>query len=99
MNEQSPGLRAVEGQPAMDVAEGRKRVVIEGVQPELDCGRYPIKRTVGEAVVVEADDFTDGHDAIACRLLYRKEEAAEWTEVPLEPLANDRWRAKFTVSE
>jgi starch synthase (maltosyl-transferring) len=31
------------------------RVVIEGVEPELDGGRFPIKRTVGEEVVVRAD--------------------------------------------
>jgi starch synthase (maltosyl-transferring) len=51
--------------------EGRQRVVIEGVEPEIDGGQYPIKRTVGEKVVVEADAFTDGHDLISCLLLWR----------------------------
>ena len=32
---------------------GRERVVIEGIAPLVDCGRYPIKRTVGETVAVE----------------------------------------------
>ena len=83
---------------------GRQRVIIEGVEPEIDCGRYPIKRTVGEKVVVEADLFTDGHDAISCLLLYRPEgkpgsrAAVKWTEVPMEFLDNDRWRAEFTVT-
>ena len=54
--------------------EGRRRVVIEGVEPEIDCGRFPVKRVVGEKVVVEADAFTDGHDAITCRMLWRTED-------------------------
>ncbi len=79
--------------------EGRRRVAIEGVSPEIDCGRFPIKRTIGDRVVVEADIFTDGHDAISCLLLHRSERHPDWTETPLEPLGNDRWRGKFTVSE
>ena len=45
--------------------DGRKRVVIEGDYPEIDCGRFPIKRAVGERVNVEADIFSDGHDEVA----------------------------------
>jgi starch synthase (maltosyl-transferring) len=82
----------------MSVREGRKRVVIEGVRPEIDCGRFPIKRVVGEAVVVEADIFTDGHDAVAATLRCQKE-GSRWTEVPMEPLVNDRWRGEFPVME
>jgi starch synthase (maltosyl-transferring) len=83
---------------------GRQRVIIEGVEPEIDCGRFPIKRTVGETVVVEADLFTDGHDAIAAHLLHRPaprsaRAAVKWTEVAMEPLVNDRWRAEFTVTQ
>jgi starch synthase (maltosyl-transferring) len=74
-------------------------VVIEGVKPEIDAGRFPIKRTVGEKVVVEADIFADGHDAIACVLGYRKADAGEWDEVPMQPLTNDRWRGEFQVIE
>ncbi|MGH9360367.1 MAG: maltotransferase domain-containing protein, partial [Thermoanaerobaculia bacterium] len=79
--------------------DGRRRVVIEGVSPEIDGGRFPIKRVVGEWVVVEADAFADGHDALACRLLHRREADAEWSEAPMEALVNDRWRGAFRVSE
>src|SRR5258706_10161740 len=41
------------------------RVIIEGVTPEIDGGRFAIKRTRGESVLVEADIFADGHDAIS----------------------------------
>ncbi|NIM21918.1 MAG: DUF3416 domain-containing protein, partial [Candidatus Latescibacteria bacterium] len=47
----------------MGIEEGQRRVIIEGVKPEVDCGRFPIKRTMGEKVVVEADIFTDSHEA------------------------------------
>jgi len=77
---------------------GRQRVIIEGVEPEIDCGRFPIKRVVGERVVVEADAFTDGHDAITARLLWRPESAAQWSETAMEALPNDRWRAAFVVT-
>lgn len=76
-----------------------ERVTIEGVAPEIDFGNYPIKRAVGESVVVEADIFTDGHDALHASLLVREEKAGTWTELPMKFLLNDRWRADFTTSE
>ncbi len=78
-------------------AEGRRRVVIEGVSPQIDCGRFPIKRVLGEEVRVEADVFTDGHDQVACVLLVAPEGEAVWTEIPMGSTLNDRWRAAFTV--
>jgi starch synthase (maltosyl-transferring) len=83
----------------------RQRVVIEGVEPEIDCGRFPIKRVVGDRVTVEADAFADGHDAVCCVLLWRAESAADnpagavWRETPMQPLGNDRWRGSFGVAE
>jgi starch synthase (maltosyl-transferring) len=79
-------------------ATARQRVVIDRVRPEIDGGRFAIKRTVGEKVTVEADVFTDGHDALDCLLLYRDEHAAAWSEAPMEALGNDRFRAELTVS-
>jgi starch synthase (maltosyl-transferring) len=82
--------------------EGRQpviRVVIEGVTPEIDSGRFPAKRCVGDEVVVEADIFADGHDVLSAALLHRREGAANWAETLMEPLPNDRWRASFRVSE
>jgi starch synthase (maltosyl-transferring) len=73
--------------------------VIEGVQPEIDCGRFAIKRVEGERVVVEADIFADRTDALGAAVAYRREKDPDWTEVPMEPLANDRWRGAFTVTE
>lgn len=79
--------------------EGRSRVVIEAVKPEIDGGEYPIQRVTGERVVVEADIFADGHDVLAAHLLYRGPGDRNWRIVPMQMLVNDRWRAEFTVSK
>ncbi|TMB66362.1 MAG: alpha-1,4-glucan--maltose-1-phosphate maltosyltransferase [Deltaproteobacteria bacterium] len=79
--------------------EGRLRAVIEKVKPEIDGGRFPAKRVVGERMTVEADIFTDGHDALAAALLYRRKSDSHWSETPMESLDNDRWRATFEVTE
>ena len=86
---------------------GRRRVVVERLSPEIDGGRFPVKRTIGEAVQVTVDMFADGHDQIGGALLYRAvpepaanaDEAAPgtWNEVRLQPLVNDAWTASFTV--
>jgi starch synthase (maltosyl-transferring) len=65
--------------------EGHRRVVIEGVTPSIDGGRFPIKRVCGEEVIVEADAFCDGHDALSCVLRYRQEGVVGWDEVPRNP--------------
>ena len=74
----------------------KARVVIESITPQVDCGRFPVKRVVGEPVIVEADAFTDGHDVVSCVLLYRAEHAEAWEQVAMSPLHNDRWIARFT---
>jgi starch synthase (maltosyl-transferring) len=88
---------------------GRQRVIVERVWPEIDGGRFPIKRTVGEDVAVSVDLFADGHDVLAGVLRYRALPAMttaessrhdvdrEWHEVPLRLIENDRWGAQFRV--
>jgi starch synthase (maltosyl-transferring) len=53
------------------VIDGRRRVVVERLQPEIDGGRFPIKRSVGERVRVTVDLFADGQDLVAGAALYR----------------------------
>jgi starch synthase (maltosyl-transferring) len=86
------------GSAPSDSTEPRVRAVIEGVEPQIDCGRFPIKRVVGDRVTVEADIFTDGHDALSARLLFRAQGDAEWHEAAMEPLVNDRWRGAFDIA-
>lgn len=80
-----------------DVPDG-PRVVIEAVTPQLDAGRYPIKRIVGESVRVEADIYKDGHDLIGAQICYRAPGEQDWRTTPMHYDYNsDRWSAVFTA--
>jgi starch synthase (maltosyl-transferring) len=72
-------------------------VVIENLQPLIDGGRYPIKRIVGEDLVVEADIFKDGHDIVAAILKWRVLGKHAWRETPMNFVDNDRWRGVCTL--
>jgi starch synthase (maltosyl-transferring) len=75
----------------------RRRIIISGVAPEIDGGRFPCKRVLGETLTVEADIFTDGHEALSARVRYRHEDERVWHSQPMEFLGNDRWRAAFAI--
>ena len=75
----------------------QRRVIVEGLYPEVDGGRFPIKRTVAEQVIVHADVYADGHDVVAAVLLFRRAGERRWQEVPMTPLGNDRYTAAFAV--
>src|SRR6266511_176135 len=72
-------------------------VVIDNVQPLIDCGRSPIKRIVGEDLVVEADIYKDGHDVVAAVLKWRVVGKRAWRETPMIFVDNDRWRGVCTL--
>ncbi|HZQ63268.1 MAG TPA: alpha-1,4-glucan--maltose-1-phosphate maltosyltransferase [Casimicrobiaceae bacterium] len=82
------------------------RAVVENIAPAVDHGRFAIKRVAGDEVFVEADCYSDGHDQIACVLMWRRADDAangrpgttpHWEATPMKPLGNDRWRGEFTV--
>lgn len=79
------------------VAEGRSRAVIERIRPQVDGGEFPVKRIVGDTVVVDANVFADGHDVVVAVLRYRQAGDETWTEVEMTPLYNDEWRTEFVV--
>src|SRR4051812_25140847 len=72
-------------------------VVIDNVQPLIDCGSSPIKRIVGEDLVVEADIFKDGHDLVAAVLKWRVVGNRAWRDTPMTFVDNDRWRGVCTL--
>ena len=76
-----------------------RRVVIENVQPEVDGGRFAIKRVVGEIVLVEADINADGHQALTSFVRFRSAGERNWSEAPMQPVGNDRWRGSFHIAE
>jgi starch synthase (maltosyl-transferring) len=85
----------------MNLAEiqGRNRVIVERVSPELDGGRFFIKSVPQEIIQVEADIFCDGHDKTAAHLLYKHHSDKNWSEVPMRFINNDRWGGQFLVEK
>jgi starch synthase (maltosyl-transferring) len=73
------------------------RIQIQAIEPIVDCGRYAVKRTVGDRVDVYATIFKDGHDTLAGAVRVRAPGERNWSEVPLHAFGNDRWGASFTV--
>jgi starch synthase (maltosyl-transferring) len=73
-------------------------IVIEHVRPEVDAGRFAAKRVLGEACIVSADIFKDGHDQLAARVRYRSPGEGEWAYVamPYNP-DTDRWAGAFLL--
>ena len=83
----------------MKPSEGRKRVVIEEIQPVVNAGRYPAKRVLGDKVDVTAGIFSDGHDHVGARLLFRHDSERTWQaqSSTFKELGNDLWTASFVV--
>ncbi|HSJ97282.1 MAG TPA: alpha-1,4-glucan--maltose-1-phosphate maltosyltransferase, partial [Myxococcota bacterium] len=82
------------------VAQSRRappRVVVESVEPEIDAGRFAIKRIAGDAVDVTAAIFADGHERVSAALRDRRAGKGRWRETPMQALGGDRWRASFRV--
>src|SRR5439155_14558168 len=74
-------------------------ITVENVQPELDGGRWPIKRVVGDAVEVAADILKEGHDLLQARVIYHPIGQSVWNEAPMRLVENDRWVGQFTVDQ
>jgi len=74
------------------------RVIIEAVKPQIDGGRYPIKRVIGEKVYVSADIYKEGHDKLAAVLKVRPVGDKDWQESPMTQGDNDYWYGEFTVN-
>lgn len=77
----------------------QQRVWIEDVQPQVDNGRYPAKRSVGERVDVSANIFADGHDHLRAEVNYKFGVDGEWRRVEMNASVNDVWSASFYATE
>jgi starch synthase (maltosyl-transferring) len=75
------------------------RIQIERVWPQLDCGRYPIKRNLGQPVDVWADIFRDGHEVLRAAVRYRRAGVRRWREAPMQEVESDRWTGGFEPDE
>ncbi len=77
----------------------RSRVIIEHVQPQVEGGLYPAKRTTKELTTITAHIFTDGHDHIRAEVVYRKKGDKDWIQAPLLHLQNDEWQCVLALAQ
>jgi starch synthase (maltosyl-transferring) len=85
-------------EPDADAVGTRRTIIIERIEPELDGGRHPVKRVMGDQLLVTADIFADGHDLLDAALLVRADDEADWHEAPMRPIDNDRWSGHFELT-
>ena len=85
-------------EPGPGVVGTRRSIVIERIAPELDGGRYPVKRVVGDELLVTADVFADGHDLLDAVLLLRADDEESWRTAPMRPIDNDRWSGHIELT-
>ncbi len=77
--------------------DGKKRVIIENVRPQIEGGHFPVKRAVSEKVEVTADIFSDGHDTVSARILFKGPDDTDWNTSTLSFIKNDLWSGEFKV--
>jgi starch synthase (maltosyl-transferring) len=76
------------------------RIVIEGIRPQVDCGRRPARAVAGETIPVEATVFRDGHNeviAAGVRLTGPGERRSQLVPMVAVEHGLDRWRAEVTL--
>jgi starch synthase (maltosyl-transferring) len=72
-------------------------ILIQNVHPQIDGGRYAVKRIEGDTVKVSAEVFREGHDIMRAELLWRKEGSKAWKRIPMAHVnpGLDLWEASF----
>jgi starch synthase (maltosyl-transferring) len=76
-----------------------ERIRIERIWPQIDGGRYPVKRALGERVEVWATLVRDGHEVLGGAVRFRPAGTRRWREAPMRPIREDpdRWHGSFEV--
>src|SRR5918996_3074586 len=80
-------------------AEPPRRILIQNVQPQVDCGRYPVKATAGDTLAVPATIIRDGHEVLGAAVRWKRPGATRWSEAPLHAVGNDRYEGGFELDE
>jgi len=94
-----PTAATSEGADLPSAARMKQSVIIENVEPAVDCGRYAVKREVGAILRVSADIFKEGHDVLLAFLKYRRADTTAWRETPMRFVDNDRWGGACMLEE
>ncbi|WP_366654116.1 alpha-1,4-glucan--maltose-1-phosphate maltosyltransferase [Fodinicurvata sp. EGI_FJ10296] len=77
-----------------------RRFVFENVEPQVNAGRYPVKRVVGDTFEVSADIVCDGHLVTRAHLRIRRAGEKAWSaDAPMTMIDNDRWAGEIVLTE
>ena len=85
--------------PLPKSADPPRRILIQHVRPQADCGRYPVKATAGDAVRVSATIIRDGHEVLGAAVRWKRPGATRWTDAPMAAVGNDRYEGSFDAHE
>ncbi|HYF27163.1 MAG TPA: alpha-1,4-glucan--maltose-1-phosphate maltosyltransferase [Baekduia sp.] len=87
--------------PAARRTQAPPRILLLDPFPRLDCGRYPVKRCVGDHVRAGVTLVADGHDVLRAVLRRRGPGEKRWAETPMTLMdrheGGDRWEGTFDV--
>ncbi len=84
--------------PATTPRTQPSRIQIHDVLPAVEGGRWPVKRSLGDDVVVECDIVRDGHEQLRAVVRHRPPGEEAFVEEPMTQLTADRWRGRFTTA-
>ena len=76
---------------------GQQRVFIENIQPQVNCGDFPVKRVIGDKIKITADIYCDSHDVLSAEVLHKFQDDKEWKAAEMEFVINDEWKAEFPL--
>jgi starch synthase (maltosyl-transferring) len=76
---------------------GQQRVFIENIQPQVNCGDFPVKRVIGDKIKITADIYCDSHDVLSAEVLHKFQDDKEWKAAEMEFVINDEWTAEFLL--
>lgn len=79
---------------------GLGRIPVTGVSPVIESGAYPIKAVVHERILIQANVFREGHDAVNASVILTSpggtQRRVDMTQV--EPMGLDIWRAHIRMA-
>tara|TARA_R110002012_G_scaffold179930_4_gene345800 strand:- start:4498 stop:6480 length:1983 start_codon:yes stop_codon:yes gene_type:complete len=75
-----------------------QRLVIENIEPTVECGRFPAKTTAGWPTQIAADIFGDGHEVLKANVIVTTP-GGERIDAPMVHDVNDRWRCEVVLDK
>ena len=72
------------------------RIAVTNISPQVSCGEYPARAVSGEVLVVGAQVFREGHDAVAADVVVKRPGGGRAPFLRMRPGENDRWSAPVT---